>query len=61
MCQAEGYRNMLKLSCRPLDVTSGTNLLAFIFWLYSINWPSFILWLPLLREKLGNMCIATVC
>ena len=32
-----------------------------IFLLYSINWPSFIVWLPLLREILGNMCIAIVC
>ena len=29
--------------------------------LYSINWPSFIVWLPLLCEILGNMCIAIVC
>ena len=28
--------------------------------LYSINWPNFIVWLPLLREILGNTCIATV-
>ena len=31
------------------------------FKLYSINWPSFIVWLPLLLEILGNMCIAIVC
>ena len=29
--------------------------------LYSINWPNFIVWLPLLLEILGNMCIAIVC
>ena len=29
--------------------------------LYSINWPSFIVWLPLLLEIFGNMCIAIVC
>ena len=29
--------------------------------LYSINWPNFIAWLPLLLEILGNMCIAIVC
>ena len=29
--------------------------------LYSINWPYFIAWLPLLNEILGNMCIAIVC
>ena len=25
--------------------------------LHSINWPYFIVWLPLLLEVLGNMCI----
>ena len=29
--------------------------------LYSIIWPIFIVWLPLLLEILCNMCIATVC
>ena len=29
--------------------------------LYSINWPNFIDWLPLLLDILGNMCIAIVC
>ena len=29
--------------------------------LYSINWPSFTAWLPLLLEILGNICIAIVC
>ena len=29
--------------------------------LYSINWPNFIVWLPLLLEILGNMCITIVC
>ena len=29
--------------------------------LYSINWPNFIAWLPLLLEILVNMCIAIVC
>ena len=28
--------------------------------LYSINWPNFIAWLPLLLEILGNICIAIV-
>ena len=32
----------------------------FILLLYSINWPNSIVWLPLLREILGNMCIAVV-
>ena len=29
--------------------------------LYSINWPNFIVWLPLLLEILGNMCITIIC
>ena len=28
--------------------------------LYSMNWPNFITWLPLLLETLLNMCIAIV-
>ena len=28
--------------------------------LYSINWPDFIVWLPLLLHILGNMCIKIV-
>ena len=29
--------------------------------LYSINYPNSIVWLPLLLEILGNICIATIC
>ena len=29
--------------------------------LYSINWPNVIVWMPLLHEILGNMCIAIAC
>ena len=29
--------------------------------LYSINWPNFIFWLPLLFDIFGNICIAIVC
>ena len=29
--------------------------------LYSIKWPNVIVWLPLLLQILGNICIATVC
>ena len=29
--------------------------------LYSVNWPTFIVWLLLFLEILGNMCIAIVC
>ena len=79
--QVEGYRNRLKLSCRPLAFThiklfykikrclELVSLPDFLhnFWrktfllLYSINWPNFIVWLHLLCEILGNMCIAIVC
>ena len=29
--------------------------------MYSVNWPSFIFWLSLLREIVGSMCIVIVC
>ena len=29
--------------------------------LYSVNWPYFIVWLPLLLEILGSMCMAIIC
>ena len=29
--------------------------------LHSINWPNFIVWLPLLLEIFGSMCIAIIC
>ena len=29
--------------------------------LYSITWPNFIVWLHLLLEILGNMCIEIIC
>ena len=32
-----------------------------MFLLYSINWPIFIVWLPLFFEILGNMSITIVC
>ena len=32
-----------------------------LLWMYSINWPSFIFCLSLLREILGNLCIVIVC
>ena len=36
------------------------NFLRKIFLLYCINLPNFIVWLPLLCEILGNMCITIV-
>ena len=29
--------------------------------IYSINWQTFIVWLPLLLEILGNLCIVIIC
>ena len=29
--------------------------------LYDINWPNFTVWLPLLCEIFGNMCIGIIC
>ena len=29
--------------------------------LHSINWPNFIVWLSLLLEILGNICIVIIC
>ena len=29
--------------------------------LYSLNWPNSIVWLPLLLEMLGDMCIVIIC
>ena len=39
------------------------HILCMIFFLMlcSINWPNFIVWLSLLLQILGNMCIAIVC
>ena len=37
------------------------DFLTKMFLLYSINWPNFIAWLPLLLEILSNICIANVC
>ena len=62
--QAEGCRYILKLSCRPLVTLS---YFVHDFWgkifllLHSINWPNLLVWLPLLGEILGNMCIVIVC
>ena len=77
--QVEGFRNILKLSCRPLPFTlykvslenkdvcyfaaslSAWFLKKIFLLLYSINWPKFIVWSPLLHEILSNMCTAIVC
>ena len=34
---------------------------VFLVLLYSINWPHFIVWLPLLREILGDICMISAC
>ena len=57
---------------KEIKKRSGTSLPAWShfphnFWrkifilICSINWPNFIVWLLLLCEVLGNMCIAIVC
>ena len=59
---SEDYRNILKLTCRPLVLTSYCNFwIKICLLLYGINWPNFIVWLPLLCEILSNMRIAIVC
>ena len=40
----------------PTRVSSRDEILRVSTLLYSINWPRFIFWLPLLLEILGNMC-----
>ena len=66
----EIYENILKLKCWLLTFTwyKALPLYHFLydFWrkmflLYSINWPIFIDWLPLLLEILGNICIVIIC
>ena len=46
---------IVALACFVYDFST-----KMFFMLYSINWPNFIAWLPLLREILDNMCIAIV-
>ena len=80
-CQVEGYRNILKLSCRPTAFTSYKAFLKYktrlgtsisppyvhdvwrkiFLLLHSTDWPNFIVWLPLLREILDNICITIAC
>ena len=65
-----GYwsRDMLNynFSGKGLELVSPPHFM-YDFWkkmflvLHSINWSSFIAWLPLLWEILGIMCISTVC
>ena len=73
--QVEGYRNILKLRCRPLAFSENKNSLEIIplphflhdfvrkifLMLQSINWLHFIVWSPLLLETLGNVCIVVTC
>ena len=60
------YLILTFLKKQSLELVSLTNVLH-NFWrktflsFYPINWPSFIVWLPLLREILDNMCIAILC
>ena len=41
--------------------TSPRSFLRLFLILYSINWPNFIDWLPLLLEILGKVYIAIIC
>ena len=58
------YKTLLKTK-RGLELVSMPHFLH-DFWrktfilIYSINWPKFIDWLPLLRAILVNMCIVIV-
>ena len=73
--QVEGYRNILKLRCRPLAFSENKNSLEIIplphflhdfvrkifLTLQSINWLHFTVWSPLLLEILGNVVIVVTC
>ena len=58
--------SFLKKQQRDLELVSLTDFVHY-FWrkifllLHSINWPNFIVWLPLLREIFSNLCIVIVC
>ena len=59
-------RDILKLDSlqKGLGIASPTHFVHVsrkTFLLYSINWPYFIEWFPLLLEILDNMCIAIAC
>ena len=59
-------KTLFKKKKRGLELVSLPHFL-YDFWrkmfllLYSINWPNFIFWMPLIREILSDMGIATVC
>ena len=69
----EVYQNILKIRLklfwktkRGLELVSRPVLLhvflrKIFLMLYYINWPNFVVWLPLLLEILGNMCIGIIC
>ena len=59
VCQVESCQNILKLSYRPLAFTSYKSPYLILF--YFINWPDFIVWLPLIRGMLDNICVLIVC
>ena len=73
VCQVQDYQNILKLSCRPLfkKTKIGPELvsLPYLSMIFEENYlsrnillpPDFIVWLPLLHEILGNICIVIVC
>ena len=58
--------SFFKKKKRDLELVSPPHFLhdfwrELFLWLYSITWPNFNVWLPLLREILGKMCIVNVC
>ena len=78
--QVQGYRNILKLNCRPLVFTSFKAFLKrdqelvplanflndfmkkiISVVIYSIISPTFIVWLLLFCEIVGNICVAIFC
>ena len=60
-----GFRDMLNFnfSEKGLGLISPSHdfFKKLFLMLHSINWPNFIVWLPLLFEILGNMCITIAC
>ena len=59
------YINVFQKIKRGLELVSLPHflhnfLIKIFLFLYSINWPNIIAWLPLLCEVLGNMCIKIV-
>ena len=60
-CTSESFLKKTKKSKSSLPASFSVSFLKRIFLaLYSINWPNFIAWLPLLREILCNIICAVM-